>query len=90
MLLRTSRIVWAAAFILAGVAPVNGYAARTAGSGAEPPVPGVFRTDVPQTEIVPRTSARVSPLQRAAAVGETSYVFSANLENLTSPNSENG
>lgn len=90
MLLRPSRIVWVAAFLLAGAAPVTGYAARTAGNGAEPPPSGVFRTDVPQTESVPRVGARTSPIQRAPAAGETVYVFSANLESLNSPNSEGG
>ncbi len=90
MLLRTRRIVWAAALLLAGAVPVTGYAARTAGSGAEPPVPGVLRTDVPQAESVPRSGVRTSPIHRAPAAGDTVYIFSANLENLTSPNNEGG
>ena len=55
-----------------------------------PPTPGVFRTQAESytAPAPPQLNARDVP--RAAALGETIYVFSNNMNSLSSPNNEGG
>ena len=56
---------------------------------AEVPAPGVLRTEA-QSDMAPSPSLNVRAVPRAAAVGETVFVFSNNMNSLSSPNNEGG
>jgi hypothetical protein len=64
-------------------------AAKVAPKPADPPPPGILRTES-ESYMAPAPGLSARAISRAPAVGETVYVFSNNMNSLSSPNNEGG